>query len=215
MVRIQPVLVITLTCAVLGAGGCGVPGSEYAKVERELLDVKEQVRKLQEQVAARDQALQILNSREARGFNLTPKELEELVVPVKIELERLSGGYDVDGEPGDDGLVLFVQPIDRDGDVVKAAGSIKVTLLDLANPPDQYLLGEYDFDVPTTRRLWEGRLWTNHFAVHCPWYKGKPPAHDMITARVEFLVLLTKQKLETQAVFKIQFPPGHVAGTGQ
>ena len=62
-------------------------------------------------------------------------DVEDLIVPVKIELERFSGSIDTDNKPGDDALLLYVQPVDRDGSIIKAAGSIKVTLFDLANPP--------------------------------------------------------------------------------
>ncbi len=216
--RIRPVQSVVFPCMALSlaAAGCNtVPGVEYAKVQRELLNTQEQVRKLKEEVAAKDQVIQMMKVDQARRLGLKPEELEQLIVPVKIELERLSGGYDDDGKPGDDGIVLYVQPIDRNGDVIKAAGSLTVTLLDLANPPEQYLLGEYRFDVKTTRGLWYGRLWSSHFTVHCPWYQGKPPMHNEITARVEFLDLLTGQKLTAQGVYKIQFPPGHVAGSAQ
>lgn len=214
--RIRPVHCVGLSCLALAlslaAAGCNtVSGEEYAAVQRDLIATQDQVRKLQEQVAAQEQATALMKSQVAREVGVKPESLEQLVVPVKIELERQSGGYDTDGKPGDDGILLYVQPIDRDGDVVKAAGSIKVTLLDLANPPDQYVIGEYLFDANKTRELWYGRMWTHHYTVRLPWYQGKPPRHNEITARVEFTDLLTGKKLDTQGVYKITFPPGHVA----
>lgn len=205
---------VLFSCLVisLATAGCNVvPGQEYAAVQRDLLSTQDQVRQLQEEVAAKEQANALLKSQVARQLRVEPEKLEKLVVPVKIELERQSGGYDEDGEPGDDGIILYIQPIDRQGDVIKAAGSIKVTLLDLANPPDQYVVGEYVFDANKTRELWYGRMWTHHYTVRTPWYKGRPPRHNKITARVVFTDLLTGKDLEAQGVFEIKFPPGHVA----
>lgn len=213
---IRPVHCVSLSCLALALviAGCNtVSGQEYAAVQRELLNTQDQVRQLQERIAAQEQANALLKSQVAHEAGVRPETLEQLVVPVKIELERQSGGYDIDGQPGDDGLLLYVQPIDRDGHVIKAAGSIKVTLLDLANPPDQYLVGEYYFDANKMRELWYGRLWTNHYTLRLPWYQGKPPRHNEITARVEFTDLLTGKKLDAQGVYKIEFPPGHVSTT--
>lgn len=202
-----------LLAIVLAAAGCNtVPAPEYAKVQRELIDAQSRISKLEEQVAAKQQVIDVMKGQVAELRSMKPENLEQLIVPVSIEMERLSGGYDEDGQPGDDGLVLYVRPIDRNADVVKAAGSLKIALLDLANPPDDYLLGEYLFDLNKTRELWYGRLWTSHFAVHCPWHPDKPPAHGEITARVEFHELLTGRTLTTQGVYKIKLRPGPVAG---
>lgn len=212
--RIRPVYLAGLAgmSAALVAAGCNtVSGQAYAEVQRELLQTQEQVRQLQTDVAAREQALAMMKNQTAQLRGLEPQNLEQLIVPVRIELASQSGGFDSDDQPGDDGIVLYVQPIDRDGHVVKAAGSITVTLLDLANPPEDYVVGKYHFDINKTRELWAGRLWTHHFTVRCPWFQGRPPAHNEITARVEFLDLLTGQTLTTQGVYKIKFPPGHVA----
>lgn len=201
-------------CVLLGmalAAGCGIPPSEYAAVNRQLFEAQDEIRQLKEQVAAKDQVIRIKQQDLVDLRHMKPEDLEQLIVPVSIQLERLSGGFERNEKPGDDGIVVYVQPVDRDGDIIKAAGSLKVSLLDLANPPDQYLIGEYAFDVPHTRELWSGRLWTSHFSVHCPWYPGKPPKHDEITARVEFFDLLTGQTLTAQGVYKIKLPSSTTA----
>lgn len=183
-----------------------ISGEDYAQLQRELLAAQDQVRKLQQDLAARDQTIDLLKSDVARARDVDPGQLELLVVPERIEIERQSGGFDADGKPGDDELVLYIRPIDRNGDVVKAAGSIAVTLLDLTNPSSPVVLGEYQFDARKTRELWYGRMWTHHFTVRCPWFQGRPPPHEEITARVEFTDLLSGRKLTAQGVFRIDLP---------
>lgn len=214
--RIRPLYLAGLAGmgAALFAAGCNtVSGQAYAEVQRELLQTQDEVRKLQSEVAAKEQALAMTRSQTAQLRGLEPQNLEQLIVPERIELAAQSGGYDIDDQPGDDGIVLYIQPIDRDEHVVKAAGAITVTLLDLANPPEAYVVGKYHFDANKTRELWSGRLWTHHFTVRCPWFQGRPPAHNEITARIEFLDLLTGRTLTAQGVYKIEFPPGHVAAS--
>lgn len=192
-------LLLILPCACIS-------GRDYDQLQRELIASQDQVRKLQQELAARDQTIDLMKSDVAQARNVDPRDLELLVVPVRIEIERQSGGFDADDQPGDDGLVLYVQPIDRHGDVVKAAGSISVTLLDLTSPSQPRVLGEYQFDAHKTRELWYGKMWTHHFTVHCPWFQGQAPAHGEITARVEFTDLLSGRKLSTQGTYKVKVP---------
>jgi hypothetical protein len=119
----------------------------------------------------------------------------------------MSGGYDTDGKPGDDGIVLYVQPYDEDGHVIKAAGSLRVVILDPLCPPNQNVVAEYLFDVPTTRKMWYGRLMTQHFSIRCPWPTGQIPLHSELTAHVAFFDLLTGRTLTVQKAFKIVLPP--------
>lgn len=187
--------------------GCqDIPLQRYNETQKQLLEAQEKVKTLEAELAAQQQAQRNLEAQlaELRG---TDAPLADLVYPVKIELERMSGGYDRDGQPGHDGIVLYIQPIDADGNVIKAAGTINVKLFDLAAPAGSNLIAEYRFDVKKTRSLWYGRLMTNHFTVHCPWPNGQPPAHPEVTAVVTFTDLLTGKPLTAQAVYEIKFPP--------
>lgn len=192
-----------LTAALTGCQD--IPVERYNETQKQLLEAQEKVKTLEAELAAQQQAQRNIEEQlaELRGSDAA---LTDLVYPVKIELERMSGGYDRDGQPGHDGIVLYVQPIDADGNVIKAAGTINVKLFDLAAPADSTLIAEYRFDAKKTRSLWYGRLMTQHFTVHCPWPNGKPPAHSQVTAVVTFTDLLTGKPLTTQNVYEIQFP---------
>ena len=130
-----------------------------------------------------------------------------LIVPERIELASRSGGYDDDDEAGDDGIVLYVQPIDRDQHVVKAPGTLMVKLLDPLNPPGGVEFARYDFDWEHARKLWHGRLMTQHFTVKCPWRQGDPPAHRQIIAHVVFTELITGKSLTATGTYEISLPP--------
>jgi len=184
-----------------------VPAEKFQACQRELQAGQEEVRRLEAQLSAEQETSRTLRAQLAEARGQGQGWLETLVTPVKIELERMSGGYDNDGRTGDDGIVLYVQPIDRDGQVIKSAGTLKVTLLDLANPPERRQIAEYNFDAPTLRAKWYGRLLTHHFTVHCPWPGGQPPAHDEVTAHVVYADTLTGRSMTAQAVYKIKFPP--------
>lgn len=195
--------------AVAGAAlfllGCDtIPAEEFRTVQRESQAAKEQAGQLEQQLAAEQKTNRNLQEQLATVRGMDRATVDQLIVPVRIELASQSGGYNTDGKPGDDGVVLYVQPIDKDGHVIKAAGSISVTLLDLSEPSRPVVISEYDFDVPTTRTLWYGRFMTNHFTVRCPWPPSGPPLADEVTAHIEFTDLLTGRVLTAQNRFEIQ-----------
>jgi len=185
-----------------------VSGEKFQATQRKLQLATEQLTRLENEFAEQQQSMRTLQSQLARLRGLSQEEaLEQLISPVRLELEGLSGAYDTDGHAGDDGILLFIRPIDRDGHVIKAAGTLRVSILDPLNPPNRNVVAEYYFDVTTTRELWYGRLWTQHFTVRCPWPTGQIPMHDELTAHVGFAELLTGRTLTTQHAYKITLPP--------
>ncbi len=201
---------LSVLVVVTASSGCiqnTVPAEKFQKVQRELQVCQEKIPRLEERIAAQQQTIENQQNQIAELRGIGSHTWAGLVYPEKIELARWSGAYDEDDRTGDDGLVLYIQPIDRDGHVIKAAGELKITLLDLAEPTKPVVIASYEFDVPTTRGLWYGRLMTNHFTVRCPWPPAGEPRNDQITAKVAFTDLLTGVTLTTQRVFTIKSAP--------
>ena len=189
--------------------GCNsVPAEKFQETQRDLQFAKERVRGLEQQLTEEQQTIRHLQAQVAalRGSK-NPGLMDELVTPVRLELVKPSGGYNKDGQPGDDGLELFVRPLDRDGHVIKCAGTLKVTILDPLCPPGRNVVAEYNYDLPTTRKMWYGRLMTQHFTIQCQWPPGQIPIHDELIAHVVFADLLTGRVLTAQHSYKIMFPP--------
>lgn len=186
------------------AGGCQ-PSLERLADENDAL--KRDVRHLQQELTACQDRIGVLQEQVATLSRLGSERLRRLIYPVKIEIDRHSGGYDEDGRPGDDGIIVYVRPIDADGHVIKAAGDIYVQLWDLADTAAQGPIGEYVLDVDHARQAWYGRLMTHHFKVKCPWRNGIPPKHPELTVRVQFVDYLTGQTLRAQRVVTVTLPP--------
>jgi len=213
--RPRRILLVVAMLALTSGQACNtVPGSKYQDTQRQLQASGEKIERLEKQVLDQSSQIRHLQDEAARLRGLDRNDFDQLIVPVKIELEKQSGGYDTDGKPGDDGLVLYIQPIDADRHVIKAAGTLRVRLLDLAAPADRMELAPYHFDVPTTRGLWYGRMWTHHWTVRCPWPPNQLPEHDEITAYVEFTDLLTGRVLKTQQAYTVVLP-AKTAGPSQ
>ena len=134
------------------------------------------------------------------------ERLAKLFHVVDIRVGRYSGGFDLDGKQGDEGIKVFLQPLDRQGSVIKAAAKVKIQLYDLAEAPKDNLIGQYEWDVEDVGSHWSSGFATYHYSFVCPW-KSDPPNHNQITVRAEFTDYLTGKTFEAQKLCKIELPP--------
>jgi hypothetical protein len=202
---VQAVLLTLLAVlAILPTAGCWGPGP--IDLERRLQLARETIARQTDELAARQATIETLTREHDQQRAIKPEDLRKIFYPEKLEIESLSGGYDSDGRPGDDGVVVYLKPIDSAGDVLKVAGEIRIQLYDLAAPPAGNFLGEYVFPVEKTREMWYGKLMTYHYAVKCPWLHG-PPQNPELTIRATFIDYLTQRVMSAQSVGKVRLPP--------
>jgi hypothetical protein len=164
-----------------------------AQLERQVVEREDTIRQQSRQI----QTIQGLGAEE---------RLTRIPHAVRIELDSLTGGYAPPGRVGDEGVVVYLRPYDRDGDVVKAAGRVRIRLTDPEAPESARDLGEYWFDEEALRKAWYGRLMTSHYTLRCPWRAG-PPANPNITVHVKFYDLVTGQSYEQVAQARVTLPP--------
>jgi hypothetical protein len=138
--------------------------------------------------------------------DLGPRRLERIVHVEQIRLGRFTSGYDDDGRPGYDGVKVFLQPIDASGSVLKAAGEVKIQLVDLAAPAGSAELGTYLFDLDTVATRWFSGAFTYHFSFLCPW-RDRRPAGKEVTVRAVFTDYLTGKTFTAQRLCILDEPP--------
>lgn len=191
--------------ALLVAGGTGCQTATEIALRREIATLRDAVQKKEHRLAAQQAALDELNQqlRVARGFS--EEDLKKLYYPERLVIDSLSGGADYDRRPGDDGVTVYLRPVDRDGDAVKVPGDITIQLYDLAAPAQANFIGEYKVPVDQVGRLWHGKLLSQHYTIKCPWPHG-PPQHAEITIRALFVDYLTKRVVSAQSTCQVELP---------
>ncbi|HUU85749.1 MAG TPA: cell division protein ZapB [Phycisphaerae bacterium] len=167
---------------------------DNARLERESLDRQAKIADLQAQV----ETLQ----------DLGPDRLNNLFVVDRIELASLTGGAEYDDVPGDDGVTVYLRPVDADGHVLKAAGEITIELLDANAPGAPKSLGLYVHnEKQQLRKLWHGGLLTNHYTIKCPWDPTiGPPTNREVTIKAIFYDFLTGKRCTSTKVVKVSLP---------
>ena len=172
------------------------------QVQLEKQSLTRQNQDLEDTVKAQERRIQDL-----MGFN--PGTPDTLFAVARIELASLTGGADFDGQPGDDGIVVYLRPLDADGHVIKAAGEITVKLVDNNGPGAPRLLGRYVIDDPEElRRAWHGRFMTDHYTIKCPWNptpQGKPQGLE-VEIKVTFLDWRTGRSFTAHKVVEVSLP---------
>ena len=189
--------------AALVCAACNGVRSDY---ERQIADLEQVVDEKNNRLVEQKATIDELHKQLDAARDVDPDGVKHLVYPEKLVIASLSGGSDYDGQPGDDGVTVYLQPVDRDGDVLKVAGEIRIKLFDLAAPERENLIGEYFVPPDEARKLWYGALMTSHFTVKCPWQHG-PPSHPEITIRATFIDYLMKRVMTAQTTCTVKLPP--------
>lgn len=130
---------------------------------------------------------------------------DRLVRVDRIDLDRLSGAYDDNHDGAPDGIVLYLRLYDAENDILKAAGSLRVSLYDLSLTEGQQSLARVDYSADELKPLWFGRFMTSHYTVRLPFgSQCRKPAGQTITAVVVFTDLLTGRSFEVQKALPFQ-----------
>jgi hypothetical protein len=194
----------SVAAALVIATGCA------SQTERDLrlkvIKLEESLRDKDNRIAAQQVTIDELGQQLAIARSISEDDLKRVFYPERLIVDRLSGGEDYDDKPGDDGVTVYLKPIDRDGDVIKVAGDLRIQLYDLAASPKNNLVGEYFIPVDQIGKLWHGKLLTGHYTIKCPW-PGPPPKHREITIRAVFVDYLTKRVVSAQDVCTVDLPP--------
>lgn len=188
--------------ALAGAGmGCSGQVGGDARVAR-IQELEDRVEQQGLAISLKDEQLAVQAKRIQELQGATAEQaIENLVHVDKIEIERLSGGYDDDHDGIDEGVVVYLRLLDKEGDAIKAAGSARVRLLDLSRPDGSHTVGEVALEAAALRPMWFGRLMTYHYTIKVPWSGGPEPlGARTVTVRVEFTELLSGKTFEAQSV---------------
>lgn len=178
----RTVTIILVGCLLAIAAGCENTGSKPSLTE-EIKTLKQEKAELKSQIEqSKSEAEQL--KRQVQVLSDLPPEarLEDLYDLQKIKITRYTNLYDKDKDGKKEKLIVYIQPIDEEGDIVKASGAVDVQLWDLNSPQvSQALLGQWHVEPEELKKLWIALLIIN--------YKLTFDVADKITGDEEALVV--------------------------
>jgi hypothetical protein len=189
---------VVVGLAPLLASGCGI-GSErkdpyeikaqkIAQEKTELMRDLQQVRAENEQLAEQIKAMSVF----PEDKTINPYEIE------RIKISRYTNFYDKNDDGKREKLIVYVQPIDADGDAVKAAGTMDVQLWNLNNLNGQAMLAEWQIDPNELRHLWYDTLVSANYRLTFDAPKELDVLAEPLTVKVTFTDYLTGEIFRDQ-----------------
>jgi hypothetical protein len=188
----------------LPLSGCGSPSRANIELRRQNDELDDTVAQLQRQHQADQASIRGLQDSATTVPSLPQDRLNQLFTTAGLRFGRLTGGYRPDPNlAGDTELKIYVVPTDDQDDPIKAAGAFRIELFDLALASNNRI-GQWDFDVNTTRARWYsgGLLYT--YVLDCPWQTT--PAHSKLLARITFRDALTQRLFTVDKEVTVQLP---------
>jgi len=194
-------LALSFSLLILAAGcqnaGPFTPGlsSQIERLSREKTRLQSQLERCKtenEQLKKRIETLTAL-----------PKDQVELWSVQRIEIGRLSGLHDEDKDGKKEKLIVYVQPIDQDGDTVKSPGEVEVQLWDLNKKGGQALLAEWHIGPDKLKKLWLTALLAGNYKLTfdvADKIDSLKSASGGLTVKVAFTDYLTGRKFQEQKV---------------
>jgi outer membrane murein-binding lipoprotein Lpp len=190
----RQLLIVGATVGTLAlAAGCASTG-QIEVLESRLRRQEDATNQLQAQLAESQNQLQAskreavdLRTQLANGKKIGQAEQVTALGTVEgISLNKyLTGGLDRDGVPGDEMLSAVVVPADADGNLVKAPGSVMLTVLDLSKPEGQQQVGSWEYGPKDSEGLWHSGFLGSGYVVRVPWQKAPESPTLLVHARLK------------------------------
>jgi hypothetical protein len=184
--------------------GCGTPSAANIELRKKNQTLQDTIVGLQRQHDADQATIRGLTGSATTVPTLPQDQLSQLFTTAGLKLNRLTGGYHENPDkPGDTMLKVYAAPTDESGDAIKAAGSFRVELFDLANG-NSPRIGKWDFDLKSARADWQGAGLLYCYVLDCPWQTA--PTHAKLLVRVTFTDALTHRVITVDEPVTVELP---------
>ncbi len=136
-------------------------------------------------------------------------KLENLRRLRSVKIGRYTGFYDKDHDGKKEKLIVYIQPLDEEGDKIKAAGDVDVQLWDLSKTDGGALMGQWHVTAGELKKLWFDTLLTINYRLtfDIPDALLQQPdvlSAESLTVKTTFTDYLTGQTFSDQKVIKPQ-----------
>jgi len=186
----------------LSVAGCQQPdqkpslSAQIEKLTQENTELQKQIEQSDAENKQFKQQIQVLSG--------LPKDvkLENLNLLDKIKIGRYTGFFDKDDDGKKEKLIVYIQPVDKQGDTIKVAGAIDVQLWDLNKTGSEALLDEWRVEPDELKKLWFATLITINYRLTFDVADKIESMEEPLTVKVTFTDYLTGKVFKEQKVIK-------------
>jgi len=152
--KVKRIVIILIGCLVVMAAGCDGPDREVI-LEKENQKLAREKKQLIVQIEESNSEIETLQKQVNVLAKLKPSiRLKTLSNTQEVKITRYTDLYDKDKDGTKEKLIVYIQPIDRQGDTIKAAGAVDVQLWDLNKPAEKAMLAQWRTEPEELKELW-------------------------------------------------------------
>lgn len=129
-------------------------------------------------------------------------KLKDLCDLQSVRITKYTNLFDKDKNGTKETLIVYLQPVDQDGDIIKAPGDVHVQLLDLDKDKEPALLGKWHITPSKLRKLWFNALLKTHYRLTFDVSEKVKTFEKPLTVTVTFTDYLTGKVFEEQKLIK-------------
>ncbi|HET6880875.1 MAG TPA: hypothetical protein VFI31_12010 [Pirellulales bacterium] len=140
----------------------------------------------------------------ARGKASSDGPIDQVVTQITLN-RKLTGGHNVDGHPGDEGVMVVVEPLNAAGDLVEVPAKISIVVLDPAVEGEGARVARWDFDAKEAAGYVKRTPMGDglHFDLRWP---HSPPVHRVLNLYVRYTTA-DGRRLQVEKQIEVD-PPG-------
>ena len=171
-------LIAAALATTVSLAGCSSPNQANVELRKENQQLKTKVDELTRRNDQLRSQLRAVESNRTTVDTLPQDRLESLWTVGGIEFGRLTGRTD-------DGVDVYLTPIDGTGSTLKAAGGIRVEAFDLAGD-DPTRLQQWEFPLGDAKNQWQSGALFGGYALRCKWDDNAPADDVDLLVKVTF-----------------------------
>ena len=158
-------ITILATCLLGLLPGCGGADSR-SPLQDEVEELRSQKKQLLQRVEVAEERSTLLEDQLHVLSGLESEvRFESLHSVDRVNISRRTNIYDKDKDGTKESLIVYVEPTDQQGDVVKVPGSVDVQLWDLNKQPNEALVGQWKVEAEELNKLWFATVITSNYRL--------------------------------------------------
>ncbi len=196
----------SVLCVLTFVAGCENANSQQSLLVEQIGNLTEQNKQLENQLEqTRAENKQLIT--QIQVLSGLPEEVkgENLYRLQNIKIGKYTGFFDKDDDGTKEKLIVYIQPLDEEGDIIKATGDMDVQLWDLdSSEADQALLGQWHVEPGELKKLWFATLVTINYRLTFDIADKVKSFDKPLTVRVNFTDYLSGKVFKEQKVIDPQ-----------
>ena len=184
------------------AAGCENADTKVS-LQKQLQRLTEEKSQLTVRIEQAESENEQLRSQVKTLSGLTPEiRLENLYDLQSVKIGRYTNLFDKDKDGKKEKLIVYLRPMDENGDIVKAAGIVDVQLWDLSREKENALLAQWQVGPKELKELWFATIVTINYRLTFDVADLIDTFEEPLTVKVTFTDYVTGKVFKEQKVIK-------------